>query len=243
MAETSYPPPENQHRHVDFQGVSAAPGLSARLRCARRALSPRRPSPGGPAPGSRPGRARRRRTRRGWRDRRHGAALQSARLGARTIVAEPTPWLGGMLSAAGVSATDGNHRLPSGIWREFRERIYDPYGGPEAVGTGWVSNTHFEPHVADRIFKEMAAAERFLRVLLRHRFVDVLKERGRVRGAVLRTSRRAGGSRCGRRWWWTGPISATFSPGRGPPSISASRPTRFPARTPASPPRATSSRT
>ena len=53
------------------------------------------------------------------------AALQSARLGARTIVAEPTPWLGGMLSAAGVSATDGNHRLPSGIWREFRQRIYD----------------------------------------------------------------------------------------------------------------------
>lgn len=121
------------------------------------------------------------------------AALQSARLGARTIVAEPTPWLGGMLSAAGVSATDGNHRLPSGIWREFRERIYSHYGGPEAVVTGWVSNTHFEPHVADRIFKEMAAAERSLRVLLRHRFVDVLKEGGRVRGAVLEdlaTSRR-----------------------------------------------------
>ena len=113
------------------------------------------------------------------------AALQSARLGARTIVAEPTPWLGGMLSAAGVSATDGNHRLPSGIWREFRQRIYAHYGGPEAVNTGWVSNTHFEPHVADRIFKEMAAAEPSLRVLFRHRFVDVVKEGGRVRGAVL----------------------------------------------------------
>ena len=70
-----------------------------------------------------------------------------------------------MLSAAGVSATDGNHRLPSGIWREFRERIYAHYGGPDAVNTGWVSNTHFEPHVADRIFKEMAAAEPSLRVL------------------------------------------------------------------------------
>jgi ribulose 1,5-bisphosphate synthetase/thiazole synthase len=113
------------------------------------------------------------------------AALQSARLGARTIVAEPTPWLGGMLSAAGVSATDGNHRLPSGIWREFRERVYAHYGGPEAVNTGWVSNTHFEPHVADRIFKEMAAAEPSLRVFLRHRFVDVVKDGSRVRGAVL----------------------------------------------------------
>lgn len=114
-----------------------------------------------------------------------GAGLQSARLGARTIVAEPTPWLGGMLSAAGVSATDGNHRLPSGIWREFRQRIYAHYGGPEAVNTGWVSNTHFEPLVADRIFKEMAAAEPSLRVLFRHRFVDVVKEGVRVRGAVL----------------------------------------------------------
>jgi hypothetical protein len=113
------------------------------------------------------------------------AALQSARLGARTMVAEATPWLGGMLSAAGVSATDGNHRLPSGIWREFRERIYAHYGGPEAVETGWVSNTHFEPHVADRIFKEMAAAEPSLRVLFRHRFVDILKDGARVRGAVL----------------------------------------------------------
>jgi len=113
------------------------------------------------------------------------AALQSARLGARTIVAEATPWLGGMLSAAGVSATDGNHRLPSGIWREFRERVYAHYGGPEAVATGWVSHTHFEPHVADRIFKEMAAAEPSLRVLFRHRFVDVVKDGNRVRGAVL----------------------------------------------------------
>ena len=113
------------------------------------------------------------------------AALQSARLGARTIVAEPLPWLGGMLSSAGVSATDGNHRLPSGIWREFRQKVYDTYGGPEAVNTGWVSNTHFEPHVADRIFKELAAAERHLRVLLRHRLVDVRREGDTVRGAVL----------------------------------------------------------
>jgi hypothetical protein len=113
------------------------------------------------------------------------AALQSARLGARTLVAEPTPWLGGMLSAAGVSATDGNHRLPSGIWREFRQHVHAHYGGPEAVATGWVSHTLFEPHVADRILKRLAAAEPRLSVLLRHRFVDAIRQARRVRGAVL----------------------------------------------------------
>jgi heterodisulfide reductase subunit A-like polyferredoxin len=34
------------------------------------------------------------------------AGLQSARLGVYTIIAESTPWLGGMLTAAGVSAID-----------------------------------------------------------------------------------------------------------------------------------------
>ena len=173
-----------------------------------------------------------------------GAALQSARLGARTIVAEPTPWIGGMLSAAGVSATDGNHRLPSGIWREFRQKIYDAYGGPAAVATGWVSHTQFEPHVADRLFKEMAAAEPLLRVLLGHRFVDAVKRGHAACGErCSRMSRPAGGSRCGRRWWWTEPTSATCSPAPEPRSTWASRPTRSPARTRASPSRATSSRT
>ena len=39
------------------------------------------------------------------------AAIEAARGGARTLVVEPTPWLGGMLTAAGVSAIDGNYRL------------------------------------------------------------------------------------------------------------------------------------
>src|SRR5687767_9381150 len=56
------------------------------------------------------------------------AGIQSARSGAKTIVAESTEWLGGMISAAGVSATDGNHRLPSGLWQEFREQLYKVYG-------------------------------------------------------------------------------------------------------------------
>jgi hypothetical protein len=113
------------------------------------------------------------------------AGIQSARLGVKTIIAEPTKWLGGMLSAAGVSATDGNHKLPSGLWREFRDKIYAVYGGPKVVETGWVSNTHFEPHVADSIFKEMAAGEKKLSVLYNYQFSEAIKKGNTITGAIF----------------------------------------------------------
>ena len=113
------------------------------------------------------------------------AGIQSARLGVNTIIAEPTTWLGGMISAAGVSATDGNHQLPSGLWREFRDKIYLVYGGPKNVATGWVSNTQFEPHVADSIFKAMAAAEKKLTVLYQWHFAKALKKGNIITGAIF----------------------------------------------------------
>jgi hypothetical protein len=92
------------------------------------------------------------------------AAIQAGRLGANTLLVEPSPWLGGMLTAAGVSATDGNHKMPAGIWGEFREKLRNHYGGAKALETGWVSNTHFEPHVGAGIFAEMAASVKSLEV-------------------------------------------------------------------------------
>lgn len=113
------------------------------------------------------------------------AGIQSARSGAKTIIVESTSWLGGMLTAAGVSATDGNDLLPSGIWEEFRKAIYNYYGGPEAVSTGWVSNTMFEPHVGDSVFKAMAAKENNLQVIYNYRFLSTLKKADKVIGAVF----------------------------------------------------------
>jgi hypothetical protein len=84
------------------------------------------------------------------------AGIQAARMGAATVLVEESDWLGGMLTAAGVSAIDGNHNLPSGLWAEFRQKLYDYYGGSKAVETGWVSNTLFEPSVGNKILKELA---------------------------------------------------------------------------------------
>lgn len=83
------------------------------------------------------------------------AAIQAARLGANVVIIEETPWLGGMLTSAGVSAIDGNRRMPSGIFGEFRNKLADYYGGLDSLHTGWVSSILFEPSVGDRILKSM----------------------------------------------------------------------------------------
>ena len=83
------------------------------------------------------------------------AAIQAGRSGADVLLLQEQDWLGGMLTAAGVSATDGNHKLPSGIWGEFRDSLYARYGSPKALSTGWVSNTQFEPHIGAEIFQNM----------------------------------------------------------------------------------------
>jgi hypothetical protein len=114
------------------------------------------------------------------------AGIQSARLGANTIIIEETSWLGGMIAAAGVSAIDGNHRLPSGLWAEFRSHIYKVYGGPNAVATGWVSNTLFEPHVADSIFKSMAAKEKSLTVYHGYSFHSLQKSAQKITALTVR---------------------------------------------------------
>jgi hypothetical protein len=92
------------------------------------------------------------------------AGIQAGRLGVKTLLVEPSPWLGGMLTAAGVSAIDGNNKMPAGIWGEFREKLRSHYGGAKALETGWVSNTHFEPHIGAKIFADMAKSVKALEV-------------------------------------------------------------------------------
>ena len=86
------------------------------------------------------------------------AGIQSARMGVKTMVVEETPWVGGMLTAAGVSCVDGNYRLRGGIFGEFADSLACRYGSWDALKTGWVSNINFEPHVGQEILSNMASS-------------------------------------------------------------------------------------
>lgn len=107
------------------------------------------------------------------------AAIASARMGVKTLLVESGPWLGGMLTSAGVSAVDGNTKLPGGFWGEFRDSLIHRYGSAEALKTGWVSNHLFEPKVGAAIFQNMTQAEKELEVLYNTQWLSVEKqERG-----------------------------------------------------------------
>jgi hypothetical protein len=90
------------------------------------------------------------------------AALQSARMGTNTLLVENYSWLGGMLTSAGVSAVDGNFRMPGGLWGEFLHALAAHYGSIGALQTGWVSYVEFEPSVGNAIFQQWAAKEKTL---------------------------------------------------------------------------------
>ncbi|MFK8010020.1 MAG: FAD-dependent oxidoreductase [Saprospiraceae bacterium] len=103
------------------------------------------------------------------------AAIQSARSGAKTLWINNLAWEGGMLTAAGVSATDGNHKLPAGLWGEFRTLIWDHYGGADSVFTGWVSNTMFEPKIGKKYWEQLIRKEENLEVLYSKKILDIQK--------------------------------------------------------------------
>jgi len=114
------------------------------------------------------------------------AGIQAARLGAKTIIVEETPWLGGMITSAGVSAFDGNkYALGGGIFGELRKKIEDYYGGPEKTFTGWISLTCFEPHKGKEFLQELADAEQNLTILFNSKLLKVLKNTNKITGALI----------------------------------------------------------
>ena len=114
------------------------------------------------------------------------AAIAAARMGSKVIVVESGPMLGGMLTAQGVSATDGNYNLKGGIWSEFRDSLAARYGSEDALRTGWVSDIQFEPHVGDGIFKNMLASAGDADVRYGFHVTSAIMDGRTVKGAEFR---------------------------------------------------------
>ena len=104
------------------------------------------------------------------------AGITSARMGVKTMIIEESEWLGGMLTSAGVSAIDGNYRLPSGFWGELKDSLTNYYGSAEALKTGWVSNVLFEPSVGNKLLQEIALKEKDLKIYFKSRFTSINRE-------------------------------------------------------------------
>jgi len=103
------------------------------------------------------------------------AAISSARMGVSTLLLNEHPWLGGMLTSAGVSAVDGNTKLLAGLWGEFRDSLVNRYGSPQELKTGWVSNHLFEPAVGAAVFLNMAKKEPNLTLWMETRWESIRK--------------------------------------------------------------------
>lgn len=82
------------------------------------------------------------------------AAIQAARLGVKTILVSEFPWLGGMLTSAGVCAPDGNElaAFQTGIWGAFVRELQRRQ--PEGLDHAWVSFFTYDPRVGAQIFAD-----------------------------------------------------------------------------------------
>ncbi|MEB3273477.1 MAG: FAD-dependent oxidoreductase [Prochlorothrix sp.] len=87
------------------------------------------------------------------------AALQAARRGAKTLLVSEGPWLGGMLTSAGVVAPDGNElqSLQTGIWGAFVRALERQQ--PGGLDHAWVSFWTYEPAIGAEIFAQWVAQE------------------------------------------------------------------------------------
>lgn len=128
------------------------------------------------------------------------AAIQAARLGASVLVVEPSDWIGGQATAAGVSTMDDLSRLRSGLYLELLSKVqgyYEPMG--KSTGTCYwdARSVAFEPHIGQRMLYELvddarAGGRNTLDILLSSEVAAVSMEKNTVRGVTVRN---AGGTR------------------------------------------------
>ena len=110
------------------------------------------------------------------------AAVQAARRGAKTILVSEFSWLGGMLTAAGVSAPDGNElaAFQTGLWGQFLRELQQRQ--PEGLDWGWVSFFTYDPRIGAQIFADWVNCLPNLQWICGQTAQDVVLEGDRISG-------------------------------------------------------------
>ena len=103
------------------------------------------------------------------------AAVSAARSGARVTVVEESNHVGGII-AGGLTNTDiRKHGAVGGLYNEFKRRIVEHYTSIYGADSKQVhvcqAGNRFEAHVAERVFRDMLAAEKNITLLERYRVV------------------------------------------------------------------------
>ncbi|BBL77135.1 FAD-dependent oxidoreductase [Methylomagnum ishizawai] len=118
------------------------------------------------------------------------AALQAARLGARVALLEETDWIGGQMTAAGVSTMDGGAGFgDSGIYGEFIGKVKAHYArlGKSVATCYWSEQTLcFEPRVGQAVLRAMLAQYPQIELFQRQTVVGVGREGMRITGVSTR---------------------------------------------------------
>ncbi|GHV41503.1 hypothetical protein FACS1894187_23280 [Synergistales bacterium] len=132
------------------------------------------------------------------------AAIQAARLGASVLVVEPSDWIGGQATAAGVSTMDDMSRQRSGVYLEFITRLknyYDLRG--KSMGTCYWDprSVAFEPSIGQKFLYEMLddakrTGKKPLDIELNSFVSRVSRDKNRVTGVTLTSSGRTRDIKC-----------------------------------------------
>ncbi|HEY9602450.1 MAG TPA: FAD-dependent oxidoreductase [Allocoleopsis sp.] len=110
------------------------------------------------------------------------AAIQAARRGVRTILVSEFPWLGGMLTSAGVSAPDGNELVPfqTGLWGTFLKELQRRQIG--GLDNCWVSMFSFDPRIGAKVFADWVQQLPNLKWIVGQTPVEVLHQDSCITG-------------------------------------------------------------
>jgi hypothetical protein len=108
------------------------------------------------------------------------AAIQASRRGANTILVSEFPWLGGMLTSAGVCAPDGNElsAWQTGLWGAYLQEL--KHQQPGGLDNAWVSLFTYHPQIGAKILADWVKEIPNLQWIRSDRPLEVNKQDGRI---------------------------------------------------------------